>query len=460
MNSTTTKLASLLARAQAALGRIWGTAVLETKLNLFNPAPWVMGLVLGAFGYLAVRTAPDDSSFALSWILSHDLGPLTEILLLFLAASLAYRPQRYEVTELQDSKVVASEEIILGRWLGMVVAIGVPLLMQYLTTMIGQKTYAQNTLVPLAYLYSFWHLMPSVLFLTTLSFCLVVLTRVLILGAGFAGLLWFVLFFGHPYYPSVLRIELSQNRWVFNGLTGSFLVLMLLGYRGQRRAKRAPSTYGLAIASLLLFSVTAIHGLWIALAIPGKSSVVDDWKRLETAAKPKGEPLPNFAWNADNGQRISLAQMRGRPALLIFFQPKDSELLPLLNRMARLRTEFTADKLGLLGICFSEDLNGGDEAVRMAGTPATQGLPVVTDWGGITQGSFDARHPGSVVAWALHVRNTPAALLIGSDGREMTRDLPLDENSWTDLKLRLSSALKHEKLDPGLRYNPLPGILS
>ena len=450
---------ALLKRGRDSLQRLLGTALLETRLNLLTPAPWVMGIVLAAFGYLAVRIATDPSSFALGWILSHDLGPLTAILLLFLAASLAHRPQRYEVTELQDSKLAASEEIIAGRWLGMLPALFVPLLLQYLTTLIGQKLYAQNTVLPLAYAYSFWHQLPSVLFLTTLAFCLVALTRVLILGAGLAGLLWFVLYFGQAYYPSVGRVELSQNAAVFVGLTASCFGLMLLCYRGRRRAKRAPVTYGLALVTCVFFGATAIHALWVGLAVPSKGQTLDLWQRLQTGNTKKGGALPNFAWTDAQGQRISLAELRGQPTLMIFFQPKDSDLLPLLRRMAQLRTEFASNGLNLLGICFSEDLRGGAEAMHLAGVRAAPGLDVVTDWGDAIKGDYNPQHPASVVSGALHIANTPAALLIGADGTEVTRDLPLDETAWADLKLRLGAALKHQKVEAQSRFNPLPGLI-
>lgn len=453
------RTASWLKCGRDSVWRVVGTALLETRLNLFSPGPWVMGVVLAAFGYLAVRVAADPSSFALGWILSHDLGPLTAILLLFLAASLAHRPQRYEVSELQDSKLAASEEIIAGRWLGMLPALLVPLGMQYLTTLMGQQYYAQNTVLPLAYVYSFWHQLPSVLFLTTLAFCLVALTRVLILGAGLAGLLWFTLYFGQSYYPSVGRVELSQNYAVFMGLTASLFGLMLLCYQGRRRAKRAPITYSLAIVTTMLFGATAVHALWVALAVPGKGKTLDLWQRLQATNAKKGGVLPNFAWTDAQGRRISLAALRGQPTLLIFFQPKDSDLLPLLKRMARLRTDFAPSQLNLLGVCFSEDLRGGAEAMALAGVRPAPGFAVVTDWGGAVKGNYDPHHPGSVVSWALYTANTPAAVLISSSGTEVTRDLPLEESSAADLKLRLAAALKHQKVEAQTRFNPLPGLI-
>src|SRR3954447_23103441 len=107
-------------RFTGALQRIRATTLLEIRLNLLSPGPWIMGLVLAVLGYLAVRTSTDPTAFRLGWALSYDLGPLSVVLLLFLAASLAHRPERCDVTELLDSKLVGSEELIFGRWLGMV----------------------------------------------------------------------------------------------------------------------------------------------------------------------------------------------------------------------------------------------------------------------------------------------------------------------------------------------------
>ena len=40
----------------SAAQRCLATARLEVKLNLGSPAPWIIGLILGALGYLTART--------------------------------------------------------------------------------------------------------------------------------------------------------------------------------------------------------------------------------------------------------------------------------------------------------------------------------------------------------------------------------------------------------------------
>ena len=228
----------------AAWGRAWGTALLEIRLNLSGPGPWIMAVVLALFGVATVWMATDNASFPVAWILSHKIGPLVSVLLLFLAASLAHRPQRYDLTELLDSKVVAGEELIFGRWLGMMTAILIPVALGYVAAMIGQAVHSKSPVEPLAYLRSLGRLLPPILFFCTLAFCLVTVTRVLVLGAGLAGLVWFGLHFGEDVLPTPLRIDLSQNNGVFLGLTVLALLVMLVGYRGTRREKRAKSNRG------------------------------------------------------------------------------------------------------------------------------------------------------------------------------------------------------------------------
>ena len=431
----------LISNLKSSISRILGTALLEIRLNLSSPAPWVIGLVLAALGYLNVRVAPDASSFPLGWVLSHDLGPLAAVLLLFLAASLAHRPQRYDVAELQDSKLVASEELIFGRWIGMVVALMVPLGVEYAATIAGQMIHSQSPVVPLAYLQSLGRLMPAVLFLSTLSFCLVAITRVLVLGAGLAGLAWFVLQMGQIYYPSTFRMELGQNRFVFMGLTSGMLLLMLAGYRAHRRAKRARVTYALGLATGLTFTVTLIHAAWVSLAIPGKARAAATWQRLKDLPGGGRGFVPNFAWTDLRGRRVSLAGLRGRPALLLFFQPKDGGLTALLGRLARLRQEFGKEGLEVVGVCLSEDLTGAGHAARIAGPEVFRSLPIVTDWGAPAAGTFDPLRPTSAVSRVLRVTATPAALLVDADGRQVARDLPLDEGRWEELKAQIRSQL-------------------
>jgi len=234
---------SSFAAGRAALGRLAATAWLEVRLNLGVPAPWLIGVVLGGFGYLAVRTAPDATSFPLAWALSREIGQFAVLLLALLAASFAYRPIRYDMTELLDSKRTGSEELILGRWLGMVAGIAAPVLFWYAVTAAAQHLEGKGAVEPLAYAHSVARLAPSALLLSTLAFSLVTLTRVLILGGGLAGLAWFVLYFGHAFYPTSLRPDLSQNAPVILGLTAALLLAMLAAYQGRRRAKGAVSTY-------------------------------------------------------------------------------------------------------------------------------------------------------------------------------------------------------------------------
>lgn len=420
-----------------AAQRCVATALLETRLNLASPAPWVMGLVLGALGYLTARTQPDPSSFPISWDLNHSLGPLAAVLLLFLAASLAHRPVRYEVTEIQDSKATGSEEIVFGRWLGMLTAVLVPLVLEFVAAMAGQKIHARPPVQLEVYALAFVRGLPPILFLTTLAFCLVVVTRVLVLGAGLAGLLWFALYSGKALYPSVLRIDLSQNATVFLGLMTTALLGMLLGYQSRRRARRSLARPVLGTSAVLLFAATCIHAAWIFLALPGKASAAASQRRLRVRHRDGRGPTPNFAWVDSRGKRVSLAQMRGKPLFIVFFQPKDGGLTALLGRLSTLPADVEEPDLQILGVCLSEDLNGARDASRFA----TVKFPVVTDWGGVTAGEFNPREPHSVMAWSLEVNATPLSLLLDDEGKVIKRGLALDERSWDNTKFEIGKAL-------------------
>lgn len=426
------------ARLVPALQRVLATARLETRLNLGSPAPWIIGLILGALGYLTARTQPDPSSFPVAWDLNHNLGPLAAVLLLFLTASLAHRPVRYEVTEIHDCKPVGSEEIILGRWLGMLAAVGVPVLLEFGLAMLGQRLHAKPPVQPAVYFTALGHTLPTLLFFTTLAFCLVVLTRVLVLGAGLAGLLWFGIYSGKALFPSVLRIDLSQNAPVFLGLTAAALLGLLLGYGQHRRARRAPEGRVLAWALTLTLAATTIYGSWSALALPGKRTAVRTWKRLVNKHREGRGPTPNFAWVDRTGKRVSLAQLRGRPALLVFLQPKDGGALPLLTRLARLPAELPEEGLQVLAVCLSEDLNDGADLARFARAE----VPLVTEWGRPAGGEFDRSDPPSAMAWSLGIGTTPQSLLLDETGKIVRRGLPLDETSWDNLKLEIPKALE------------------
>lgn len=433
--------ADRLSGVWSAAMRCLATARLEARLGLGSPAPWVIGLILGILGYLRARTQPDPSSYPIAWELNHSLGPLAAVLLLFLAASLAHRPVRYEVLEIQDSKPVGSEEIVLGRWLGMLATVLAPLVIMYLAAMGAQRWHARPPVEPLVYLGSLARALPTVLFFTTFAFCLVMLTRVLVLGAGLAALLWFGLYSGKSLYPPALRIDLSQNAPVFLGLAGAALLGMLLGYQSRRRARGTLTARVLALGLGLCCSATAVHASWISLALPGKTTATRSWKRLTARHRDERGPVPNFAWVDTTGKRVSLAGLRGRPALLVFFQPKDGGVTALLRRLSQLPAELAEEELQVLAICLSEDLNDSRDLARLAGV----NLPLVTDWGRPVDGEFNSADPPSAIAWCLNINRTPAALLLNEQGRIISRQLSLSEDAWDSLKLEIPKALAGEE---------------
>lgn len=421
--------------------RTGATFRVETRLSLLSASPWVVGGVLAALGVLTVLASPDRSSFRIAWALSNEIGPLIVApLLLFLAAGSAYRPFRHDLSDIQDSKVAASEELLLGRWLGLLPTLILPLAIQYGATIAAQAYYGKNEIQPIAYLHSLARLVPPVLLLSMVAFMLVTLTRVLILGAGLAGLAWFALFFGQEYVPSALRLTYSQNGPLFLGLTLAALLFMLLAHQPRRRARRSRLGKALALLVALVFSASVLRAGWASLAMPGKRHVVDVWRRLKEARRAPGAPVPNFAWTDQYHRRVSLADWRGRPVLLVFFQPADQKVVPLLRRLHALRLEFPPDRLGLLTVCLSEDLNAGEHAAAAAGVR----IPVLPEWGAVSAGGFDRRRPPSAAAWALDVKATPSALLLDADGKRVPDPVAVDDAGWQSLRDRLRRMIAGE----------------
>ena len=128
--------------------------------------------------------------------------------------------------------------------------------------------------------------------------------------------------------------------------------------------------------------------------------------------------------------------------LLVLVQPRDAGLLPALQRIDTVRQQFPAQDLGVLGVFVSEDLNASRHAALMSPV----GFPLVTDWGTLRSDNFDPNHPSSVAAWAYHVGRTPEVILVGRDGRELARDIPLDDEDV--LKAKLDAAVAGEAINP------------
>ncbi len=432
--------ASWTAQVSGAWSRFLATLLLEIRLNLTTPGPWLVGVVLAGFGYVAVRTAPEAASVPLAWILSAEIGPLAVVLLAFVAASFAHRPARYEMNELLESKRVASEELILGRWLGMVVGIAVPLLLQYGATMLAQEGEHKSPLVAAAYAASFARLFPSALLLGTLAFALVTLTRVLILGGGLAGLAWFVLYFGQSFYPSSFRPDLSQNATVTLGQTATLLLIVLTAFRGQRRAKRAPSAYVFGISAGLLGIATLLTAIVNGQTMPSGRTATATWERLRDGRIRRQDPLPNLAWVDTRGERVSLAGSRGRPLLLVLVQPKDTGLLALLRRLDAVQKEFGTDKLGVLPLVLSEDLGTAKLLADLSGTA----LGLVSEWGRPGGRTFKPDEPGSSTAWVFGIDGTPRAVLIRPDGTRSGREIRLEPEAADDLRQQVRRAIAGE----------------
>lgn len=442
-------LAALAKKAsdfQAGMVRTLATARVEARLNLMTPAPWVVGFILAVFAYLLVRTSPDPSSYLLAWVLSAEQVRLSTLLLLVLAASFAHRPQRYELNELLDSKLVASEELVFGGWLAMLVAVSVPLLIQYGVAIVAQEIHGKGAVELSAYGWSLLRVAPPILFLSTAAFGLVKLLRILVLGSGLAGIAWFVFIPGESYFPSSLWLRLSQNGIVFLGLTAAMLLLLLAGSQARRRHKRAATTYAFATLSGFIVVSVAVYAAWLAQAVPSSASAAAGWKRLNGGHPTPKDPLPNLSWIDNSGSRVSLSTYRGRVLLLVLVQPRDAGLLPTLQRIDGVRRQFSKGELGVLGVFVSEDLNASRDAGRLLHV----GFPLVTDWGMLRSENFDPKEPTSLASWAYHAGHTPEAILVGRDGRELARDLPLDDEDV--LKAKLDAAVAGEEIP----FTPTP----
>jgi hypothetical protein len=384
-----------------------------------------MALALGGLGYMASALDPrNPTSQSVGRFISRDLGPLTEIILIFLAASVSHRPRRYEVAELQHSKVVTPEELTLGRWLAMEAIVFIPVLLMYAGAMAGQLMASSEPIVALAYLQSFARFLPTVLLFSTLAFYTVTSMRTLVTGAGLTGILWVAYKFAPSTlagYPGILQFNLGQNRYITFGLAATLLCFMLAHHEGRRRAKHALTSRILGTLTAVLLTATLVHGGWVALALPGQNEAYAKWKRLEgytplqSSGSKDNDPMPNFAWLDLKHERVSVEMFRGRPALLLFFQPDDRSAVYMLQNMAQYREQKSEERLGILAICMSEDLSSAGEIVRLASAKSPITYPVVTDWGRPGR-DFDEGHPGSVISWAYQPDRTPSIILLDAEG--------------------------------------------
>jgi peroxiredoxin len=124
-----------------------------------------------------------------------------------------------------------------------------------------------------------------------------------------------------------------------------------------------------------------------------------------------GNPAPDFQLPRIGGATVSLADMRGKPAVIVFWAAWCSSCKEETPRINALAAEYEGKGVRVLGINVKDSLAGAEAGVKEFGIR----YPV-------------ARDPDASVARAYRVRGTPTVIFLDRKGvvRYFANELPHD----------------------------------
>jgi len=124
-----------------------------------------------------------------------------------------------------------------------------------------------------------------------------------------------------------------------------------------------------------------------------------------------GNPAPDFQLPRIDGATVSLADMRGKPAVIVFWASWCSACKEETPRINALAAEYSAKGVRVLGINVKDSVAGAEVGVKEFGIK----YPV-------------ARDPDASVARAYNVRGTPTVVFLDRKGvvRYFANELPHD----------------------------------
>jgi peroxiredoxin len=124
-----------------------------------------------------------------------------------------------------------------------------------------------------------------------------------------------------------------------------------------------------------------------------------------------GQPAPNFQLKKTDGGRVSLADMRGKPAVIVFWSAWCSSCKEEAPRINALAAEYERKGVRVLGIDIKDSAARTESGIREFGIRYAV-----------------ARDPDASVAHAYQVTGTPTIVFLDREGivRYFANELPAD----------------------------------
>ncbi|HEX5085900.1 MAG TPA: TlpA disulfide reductase family protein [Blastocatellia bacterium] len=148
-----------------------------------------------------------------------------------------------------------------------------------------------------------------------------------------------------------------------------------------------------------------------AAAIIGKASRLAGSQAALPAAPSIGHPAPDFQLKKIDGGWVSLADLRGKPAVIVFWSAWCSSCKEEAPRINALADKYERKGVRVLGIDIKDSAARTESGVREFGIRYTV-----------------ARDPDASVARAYQVRGTPTIVFLDREGvvRYFANELPAD----------------------------------
>ncbi len=373
---------------------------------------FTVGMVLGA------------ADGATASLVAYRLGRFGAIGLGFLALPLLAAGARRDYTsgasDVIQSRPQQAHELMLARWLGgflFLLALQVAAAVAAFVFLLVLGDAPPDGTGPRASLLALGHAILvgalPLLFLSVIGYCVADLLQN-VLAAAIIALYWLLVLLGRDYLSRVFDFSLTQNALAYVLISAGvlFAAMAVARYRQKLANYRRLNVPVLATVFLVAGLAIAVRFVLIRHDPPLHLHPV----AIKVASQTiRGNRLPGF-WLPDQfGKRVQLADYAGAPLVVGFWSPAEPESLETLRALALVHRDYGPRKVGVIGICISDDMWVGRRVARERGYE----FPMVTDSG--THWAEDLQ-TASPLTEAYEVNYLPA-VFVADGGRNLVRKL-------------------------------------
>ncbi|HEY3281011.1 MAG TPA: hypothetical protein VGN26_01945 [Armatimonadota bacterium] len=353
----------------------------EARFHLRSPAYWILtGLscsiaaatvVLQTRGFPVLLPGP-----VVGDALRGSLQIALPLLAPFLVCAAVQREERLGVQELVLTKPPSSQTLAWARLLGALLALLLTVGAAILCGWVAQILVFGQGYSPAPVLIAGLRVLPSVLFVTGLSFAAALFVHTPMVP-GLVAITELGLLTASQFLMPVLRHSLTQYHLPYS-LLGLGIAALGIGawQRGREPLVRLPASRALGAALIVagLWTLQSAGRQWNGFNLMADRRLAP-FEKL-TLRRPR--PLPEAPHPAALGPPIRLTQWRGRPILVAFWSASFPYGAAAVSALGRAWRDTCSEDMGFLPVCISSDPSRAADQARAAGLNGP--IAVTPDW--------------------------------------------------------------------------------